>query len=75
MFVSRQHNFEQTLHRVRWGPDDHTISAGSADRCAYIVSVEGVDNATQPPQLLYKLPGHTGAVTEVSSRVEINDRR
>lgn len=60
------HNFEQILHRVRWSPDNLTISCGSADRSSYIISVEGVASCTQIPQLLYKLPGHLGAVTEVA---------
>lgn len=59
------HNFEQTLHRVRWAPDDLCIGVGSADRCAYVYHIEGVESGTESAKLLYKLPGHTGAVTEV----------
>lgn len=44
-----------------------TISSGSADRRAYIISFEGLELGRPVPQILYKLPGHTGAVTEVRS--------
>ncbi|XP_053990603.1 U5 small nuclear ribonucleoprotein 40 kDa protein-like [Hylaeus volcanicus] len=59
------HNFEQVLQRVNWHPQNLTVGVGSADRTSYIISFEGVESRTQEPQLLYRLPGHTGTVTEV----------
>jgi Prp8 binding protein len=44
------HNFEKTLLRCAWSPDDKKVTAGSADRNVYIWDVES-GNA------LYKLPG------------------
>eukprot|EP00920_Eleutheroschizon_duboscqi_P015363 GHVT01035507.1.p1 GENE.GHVT01035507.1~~GHVT01035507.1.p1 ORF type:complete len:105 (+),score=4.64 GHVT01035507.1:533-847(+) len=53
------HNFEKNLLRVRWSSDDNLVAAGSADRCAYVW-----DSRTKA--LLYKLPGHSGSVNEVT---------
>ena len=52
------HNFEKTLLRCSWSPDDKKVSAGSADRNVYIWDVESGNP-------LYKLPGHKGAINEV----------
>ena len=59
------HNFEQILHRVNWNCDDSKVAIGSADRTACVISFEGVESGINEPKLLYRLPGHTGAVTEV----------
>ncbi|XP_015784103.1 U5 small nuclear ribonucleoprotein 40 kDa protein [Tetranychus urticae] len=53
-----QHNAEKNLLRCSWSPDGTKVSAGSADRHVYIWD-------THYRRILYKLPGHHGAVTEV----------
>jgi len=57
-FQGIKHNFEKTLLRCAWSPDGTKISAGSADRFVYVW-----DTATR--KILYKLPGHRGAVNAV----------
>jgi len=57
-FHGVQHNFEKTLLRCAWSPDGSKISAGSADRFVYVW-----DTASR--KILYKLPGHRGAVNSV----------
>eukprot|EP01105_Mastigella_eilhardi_P026190 TRINITY_DN7431_c0_g1_i1.p1 TRINITY_DN7431_c0_g1~~TRINITY_DN7431_c0_g1_i1.p1 ORF type:complete len:342 (+),score=83.25 TRINITY_DN7431_c0_g1_i1:86-1027(+) len=58
VFQGAQHNAEHHLLRCAWSPDGQRVAAGSADRCVWIW-----DTTTRTP--LYKLPGHTGSVTEV----------
>jgi len=52
------HNFEQLLLKCNWSPDGSKVSAGSSDRFVYVWEVGS-------RKILYKLPGHTGSVTEV----------
>jgi len=56
-FVGAQHNFEHTLLRCSWSPDGSKVSAGSSDRFVYVWE-------TSTRRILYKLPGHKGAVNE-----------
>jgi Prp8 binding protein len=58
VFQGHQHNFEQTLLKCSWSPDGSMVSCGSSDRMVYIWD-------TTSRQILYKLPGHLGAVNEV----------
>ncbi|EEA06068.1 uncharacterized protein CMU_018250 [Cryptosporidium muris RN66] len=57
--VGSQHNFEKNLHRVRWNSDGDLIAAASSDCYVYIWSVKY-------QKLFQKLPGHTGATTDIS---------
>jgi len=57
VFRGPTHDAEKSLHRVRWSPDDRFFSVGSANRQVYIYDVTST-------QLLYRLPGHRGAVHE-----------
>lgn len=57
-FIGVQHTFEKTLLRCAWSPDGSKISAGSGDRFVYVW-----DTTTR--RILYKLPGHRGAVNAV----------
>ena len=36
MFVGHKHNFEKNLLKCAWSPDDSKITAGSADRYAFV---------------------------------------
>uniref|UniRef100_A0A8R1DLS5 WD_REPEATS_REGION domain-containing protein n=1 Tax=Caenorhabditis japonica TaxID=281687 RepID=A0A8R1DLS5_CAEJA len=49
------HNFEKNLLKCAWSPRDNYITAGSADRFAYVWDVKS-------RACLYKLPGHFGSV-------------
>ena len=53
------HDFENLLLRSSWSPDGSKISGGSSDKFVYIYS-------TVTKELLFRLPGHTGSVNEVS---------
>jgi len=57
-FQGITHNSEKTLLKVNWSPDGSKISGGSADRLVYIWD-------SQSKKILYRLPGHIGAVNEV----------
>uniref|UniRef100_A0A7N2RCI1 Transducin/WD40 repeat-like superfamily protein n=1 Tax=Quercus lobata TaxID=97700 RepID=A0A7N2RCI1_QUELO len=52
-----QHNFEKNLLKCSWSPDGSKVIARSSDRMVYIWD-------TTSRHILYKLPGHTGSVTE-----------
>ncbi|RDA95596.1 hypothetical protein CP533_1172 [Ophiocordyceps camponoti-saundersi (nom. inval.)] len=54
-FDGADKGFEQNLLGVSWNPDGKRIAAGSADGTALVWS-------TDTGKLLYKLPGHKGAV-------------
>jgi Prp8 binding protein len=58
VFSGHMHNFEQQLIKCAWSPDCSMVAAGSSDRLVYVW-----DTTTR--QLLYRLPGHLGAVTEI----------
>ncbi|TRY72088.1 hypothetical protein TCAL_12366 [Tigriopus californicus] len=53
-----QHNFEKNLLKCCWSPDGAMVSAGSSDRFVYIWD-------TSSRRILYKLPGHLGAVNDI----------
>lgn len=53
-----QHNFEKNLLKCCWSPDGAMVSAGSSDRFVYIWD-------TTSRRILYKLPGHLGAVNDI----------
>jgi len=59
VFTGHSHDLQQSLLRCSWSPDGKRVAAGSSDRFVYVWDVES-------KQMLYKLPGHRGAVTEVS---------
>jgi len=59
VFTGAVHGFDQNLLKCSWSPDGSKISAGSSDRFVTIW-----DAASR--KILYKLPGHTGTVNEVS---------
>lgn len=59
VFEGHQHDFQKQLLRCSWAPDGARITCGSADRFVYVWEVES-------KTILYKLPGHTGAVQEVA---------
>jgi Prp8 binding protein len=59
VFTGAVHGIDQNLLKVTWSPDGGRVAAGSADRLVYIW-----DSVTR--QVVYKLPGHTGTVTEVA---------
>ncbi|KOB72547.1 WD repeat-containing protein 57 [Operophtera brumata] len=52
------HNFEKNLLRCAWSPDGSKVAAGSSDRHLYVWD-------TTSRRVLYKLPGHHGAVNDV----------
>jgi len=54
-----QHNFEQSLLRCGWSADGRRVTCGSSDRHVHVW-----DTTTRA--LLYRLPGHRGAVNEVA---------
>eukprot|EP01100_Stratorugosa_tubuloviscum_P009439 TRINITY_DN3970_c0_g3_i1.p1 TRINITY_DN3970_c0_g3~~TRINITY_DN3970_c0_g3_i1.p1 ORF type:complete len:355 (+),score=137.88 TRINITY_DN3970_c0_g3_i1:129-1193(+) len=58
IFEGIQHNFEKHLHRCTWSPNGSMLAAGSSDRTVTIWDFESKN-------ILYKLPGHQGAVIEV----------
>jgi len=58
VFTGHSHDLQQCLLRCAWSPDGKRIAAGSSDRFVYVWDVES-------KQMLYKLPGHRGAITEV----------
>ncbi|KAM0913776.1 hypothetical protein ACQ4PT_011946 [Festuca glaucescens] len=57
--TGHQHNFEKTLLKCSWSPDNRKVTAGSADRMVYIWD-------TTSRRILYKLPGHNGSVNETA---------
>jgi len=57
-FTGHQHDFQQNLLKCGWSPDGTKVTAGSADRFVYIWDVRS-------KRILYKLPGHSGVVSEV----------
>ena len=59
VFQGHAHNFEKLMLRCDWSSDGARVSAGSADRFVYVW-----DFATR--RMLYKLPGHAGAVSQVA---------
>ena len=63
VFQGHQHNFEKLLLRCDWSADSTRVSAGSADRFVYVW-----DFASR--KMLYKLPGHSGAVSQVAFHPE-----
>eukprot|EP00126_Sphaerothecum_destruens_P002304 Sdes_comp15743_c0_seq2m4784 len=52
------HNFEKNILRCAWSADGSKASCGSSDR---LVNIWDIHTGT----LLYQLPGHEGAVTQV----------
>lgn len=58
IFQGHQHNFEQSLLRCAWSSDGRRVTGGSSDRFVHVWD-------TTSRALLYKLPGHKGAVNEV----------
>eukprot|EP00095_Tigriopus_kingsejongensis_P001785 maker-scaffold225_size250570-snap-gene-1.16 protein:Tk01785 transcript:maker-scaffold225_size250570-snap-gene-1.16-mRNA-1 annotation:"wd repeat-containing protein 57" len=58
IITGHQHNFEKNLLKCCWSPDGAMVSAGSSDRFVYIWD-------TTSRKILYKLPGHLGAVNDV----------
>lgn len=58
VFTSHSHDVQHLLLRCAWSPDGNRVSCGSADRFVYVWDVD-------TKRLLYKLPGHAGAVTTV----------
>ncbi len=58
IITGHMHNFEKNLIHCAWSPDGAMVAAGSADRFVYIW-----DTTTR--RILYKLPGHLGAVNAV----------
>lgn len=59
IFQGHQHNFEQSLLRCGWSNDGRRVAAGSSDRHVHVWD-------TTSRALLYKLPGHNGAVNEIA---------
>jgi Prp8 binding protein len=57
-FVGAQHDFQKSLLKCSWSKDGSRVSAGSSDNFVHVWDVNS-------KQMLYKLPGHTGAVMEV----------
>jgi len=49
---------KKTLLKCNWAPDGSMIAAGSADRMVYVWDTTSRD-------IKYKLPGHSGTVSEV----------
>eukprot|EP00088_Acartia_fossae_P001565 TRINITY_DN1060_c0_g1_i1.p1 TRINITY_DN1060_c0_g1~~TRINITY_DN1060_c0_g1_i1.p1 ORF type:complete len:348 (-),score=60.46 TRINITY_DN1060_c0_g1_i1:445-1488(-) len=58
IFRGHAHNFEKNLLHCAWSPDGALISVGSSDRNVYVWNVAS-------RKLIYKLPGHLGAVNDV----------
>lgn len=58
VYGGHSHDLQQLLLRCAWSPDSKRIAGGSSDRFVYVWDVE-------TKAMLYKLPGHAGAVTEV----------
>jgi Prp8 binding protein len=58
LLMGHSHGFEKTLLRCSWSPDGSKLTAGSSDRFVYVW-----DANTR--NILYKLPGHAGAVNDV----------
>lgn len=57
-FDGLTHDFQKNMLRCSWSPDGTRISAGSSDSYVYVWD-------WQTSRVLYKLPGHAGAVSEV----------
>jgi len=53
------HSFEKNLLRCSWSSDMSKVAAGSSDRMVHIWDAD-------EGKLLYKLPGHTASVNDVS---------
>ena len=58
-FVGHQHNFEKGMLKCGWSPDGTKVTAGSACRNVFVWDFDS-------RRVLYKLPGHDGAVNETS---------
>lgn len=58
IFQGHRHDLQQLLLKCSWSPDGKKVSAGSADQLVYVWDAE-------TRTILYKLPGHRGAVSEV----------
>ena len=58
-FVGHQHNFEKGMLKCGWSPDGAKVTAGSACRNVFVWDFDS-------RRVLYKLPGHEGAVNEVT---------
>jgi Prp8 binding protein len=58
IYKGATHDLEQNLLRCAWSPDGLRVAAGSADKTLNVWEA-----ATG--RLLYRLPGHQGAVTDV----------
>lgn len=52
------HNFEKLLLKCSWSPSGDLVSAGSADSFVYVWDFSNTN-------VLYKLPGHKGSISEV----------
>lgn len=69
--VFLQHNFEKQLLRVRFSCDGCYAVAGSSDRNVCIWDLETIPSKEQggdaTRNLVYRLPGHTGSVNDVST--------
>jgi Prp8 binding protein len=63
--MGASHNFEKNLLRCAWNHDDTLVSAGSADRIAYVWNVES-------GQLVHRLGGHHGSINETSFHPQRN---
>ncbi|XP_061719038.1 U5 small nuclear ribonucleoprotein 40 kDa protein [Cydia pomonella] len=57
LLAGHHHNFERNLLRCAWSSDGSKVTAGSSDRCVHVWD-------TTSRRVLYKLPGHRGAVTD-----------
>mmetsp|Transcript_4893 Transcript_4893/g.19552 ORF Transcript_4893/g.19552 Transcript_4893/m.19552 type:complete len:344 (-) Transcript_4893:56-1087(-) len=59
VLTGHKHTFEQDLLRCAWSADGARVACGSGDRHVHVWDYGA-------RELLYKLPGHQGAVAEVS---------
>lgn len=58
-FAGHSHGFEQNLLRCAWSPDGTRVTCGSSDCLVYVWDFAS-------GKLIYRLPGHTGSVNEVT---------
>lgn len=58
-FMGASHDFEKGLLRCAWSADGAMVTCGSANRFVHVWDYEST-------RILYKLPGHTGAVNDVA---------
>jgi Prp8 binding protein len=59
IYQGARHDFQALLLKCGWSADGSKVSCGSADSFVYVWDV-------QTGNILYKLPGHAGAVSEVN---------